>query len=103
MIDVFWWSAEEPSTIDLTLLEVVYGFMATETFCTRCGCILGRRLQVKVSPTLCNSARWQVSVRTRCRGHRRHRHEAAVGRSTSGLLLGPFRTPDIAISQPGRR
>jgi hypothetical protein len=84
------WGSEEPMAIDVSLLHIVYGLLAAETRCSRCGAPLGRGLRVEVWPTLVRSVQWRVRVRTSCRGWRRHRHAAAVGLSSSDLLLGPF-------------
>ena len=85
------WGAEEPGPVEVSLLEIVYGFIAAETGCCRCDTPLGRRLRVDAWPTLLGATRWRVSVKTSCRGWRRHRHTAAVGRTSAGVLLGPFR------------
>ena len=85
------WGSEEPAPIDVSLLLVVYEVLAADTRCSRCGAPLGRRLRVEVWPTILRSVQWRVAVRTRCVGWRRHRHTAAVGRSSGDLVLGPFR------------
>ncbi len=85
------WGPEEPSAVDVSLLQIIYGFVATSTSCSRCGAPLGRRLRVDACPTLLQSVVWRVSVRTRCRGWRRHRHTAAVGQLSNDLVLGPVR------------
>ena len=84
------WGREEPTALDLSLVEVVYEVLAMETRCSRCGAPLGRRLRVLAWPTILRSVQWRVGVRTRCRGWRRHRHTAAVGRSSCDMVLGPF-------------
>jgi hypothetical protein len=85
------WGPQEPSALDASLLQIVYESIAAETTCSRCRARLGRRLRVEVWPTLLGSALWRVAVRTRCRGWRRHRHTASVGRESNDLVLGPFR------------
>lgn len=83
-----WWGHEEPSAVEVSLLQIIYEFKAAATSCTRCGAPLGRHLRVEARPTLLESVRWRVSVRTQCRGWRRHRHAASVGRSPDDLVLG---------------
>jgi len=85
------WGREEPTALDRSLVEAVYEVLAEETRCSRCGAPLGRRLRVQAWPTILRSVQWRVAVHTRCRGWRRHRHTAAVGRSSDDLVLGPLR------------
>ena len=78
-----------PSTLDKSLIEVIYRTVAPESRCEKCGQALGRRLQV-LSPAKPCSA-WDVLVVTRCRGWRGHRHVATVSCARDGLHFGSLR------------
>lgn len=89
------WGSEQPSAIDRSLIELVYGFIAAGATCSRCGAPLGRGVRLVPSPALGHPPLWCVSVVTRCRGRRRHGHIASISRPAGDLVLGPLR--------PGRR
>jgi hypothetical protein len=76
---------------DLRLVRIVYDFLAAETLCDSCAFPLGRSLSVTVSGGE-PSPGWRISVVTRCRGWRRHRHTAIVTESLGHLRLEPLRT-----------
>jgi hypothetical protein len=82
----------DPDLLDLWLIRLTYRLVATEWWCTRCGARLRRRVRVvpfgadRAGPPV-------VSVVTRCRGWRRHRHTAIVDELGNDLVLGRFR-PD---------
>jgi hypothetical protein len=78
------------ANIDLELIELIYGFIADASRCSQCGAPLGRGLRIVPSRGLHARAHWRVSVSTRCRGWRRHRHVAAVARRHD-LELGTLR------------
>jgi hypothetical protein len=76
------------TAIDLALIELIYGVIAQESRCSKCGAHLGRSIRV-IPWTSISRAHWGASVTTRCRGWRRHRHVAAVAR-WKDLHLGPL-------------
>ena len=77
------------SELDLSLIGLVYEFIAGESTCARCGDPLGRGLHFEVWSRTATSA-WQVLVTTRCSSWRRHRHTAVVGEASGGLRFGSF-------------
>jgi len=81
-------SVPDLTAIDLWMIELTYGFVAAESRCTRCGTPLGRGL--RVTPSVTTHSPWIVSILTRCRGWRRHRHVATVVEASNDLALGPF-------------
>ena len=79
-----------PTDLDLWLIQLVYEVAAGQATCAKCGAPLGRGLHLATryagrAPT------WYVSVATRCRGRRRHRHTAVVTERSKNLQLGPLR------------
>jgi hypothetical protein len=75
-----------PTILDRSLIEVIYGTIAPESRCEKCGQRLGRRLRVVLpaEPSLVGDVR----VVTRCRGWRGHRHVATVSCAGDGLQFG---------------
>jgi hypothetical protein len=78
-----------PSALDLWLIQVTYGVIASLSTCQACGAGLGRSISVVPVRGTHPSARWKVSVATRCQGWRRHPHHALATEGTD-LLLGAF-------------
>jgi hypothetical protein len=81
----------DPRLVELALVDVVYDFIASRSYCVRCGSPLGLNLNADVLPAQDGAAPWsRVSVRSRCRGWRRHLHTALIVRTADGLDLGQF-------------
>lgn len=76
--------------VELALVEVTYDFIASRSYCIRCGSPLGVNLRVEVQPTQGGDTWSHVRVSSRCRSWRRHLHTALVARTTDGLELGQF-------------
>ncbi|ROO87768.1 hypothetical protein EDD29_5404 [Actinocorallia herbida] len=90
------WPITEPevhqrpvAAAERSLIEVVYGVIAAETSCARCGAPLG--------PPRVRKRAWPLRVTARCSGPRRHRHRADVLRTSEGLRTGP-----LTITRPAR-
>jgi hypothetical protein len=77
------------SELDLLLIQLVYGFVASRTTCARCGDPLGRALHIEAWPGTATSP-WQVLVATQCSSWRRHRLTAVVTEVSGCLRLGSF-------------
>jgi hypothetical protein len=84
----------ELTVLDLALIQLVYGVVAAESTCSRCGAPLGSALRVMHSAL--DNTPWTVSIVARCSGWRRHRHIAVVDETANDLVLGPF----SAVWQP---
>ena len=90
-----WWNSltfygsARPSAVDLTLIKLVYEFMAADVPCSKCAASLGRK--VELTPDTSGAVEsWSITVITRCSGWRRHQHTATVSESHQELILGPF-------------
>jgi hypothetical protein len=77
------------TTLDLCLIQVAYEVIAAESNCTRCGAPLDRRPRIMPSAAD-HPPSWNVSIATRCRGWKRHRHIATVDDASTDLVLGRF-------------
>ena len=66
--------------VELALVEVTYDFIASRSYCIRCGSPLGVNLRVEVQPTQGGDTWSHVRVSSRCRSWRRHLHTALVAR-----------------------
>jgi hypothetical protein len=79
----------ELTALDLTVVRLVYGVVAAQSRCARCGA--GLRRDVRVTSVACDCPQRTALVETVCGGWRRHRHVARVDEASNDLLVGPFR------------
>src|SRR4051794_15214651 len=79
--------SSRPTDVDLVLVELAYGVIASESPCPRCFQPLGRGIVIEPATNM-SSTQWSLVIRTRCASWRRHRSSAAVTTRNGEIVLG---------------
>jgi len=77
-----------PTALDVSVVEVLAAAVAAESTCWTCGAPLDPRVRVTPWRAPYPPVGWRLSVRTKCTGWRRHRHQAQAERQSGDLVFG---------------